>query len=204
MTEIVPAILPKNFADLREKLSLVRGFVRLVQIDIVDNKLEFKDGLPFWEDFDFEIDLMIEELENKLDYFINAGARRIIFHLGVTKNLESSIEKLSGIIDVGIALDWAMPINVVEQFLEKIDVVQVMGIKKIGFQGESFEETTMDKVAILREKYPRLAISVDGGVNLNNALQLIKAGASRLVVGSTIFGGDNPAAILEKFKTLKY
>ncbi|MEK7123995.1 MAG: hypothetical protein AAB851_03840, partial [Patescibacteria group bacterium] len=172
MIEIVPAILPKNFADLREKLSLIKGLARLVQIDICDEKLVFENGLPFWEDFDFEVDLMIEESENKIDYFLNAGVRRMIFHWGTVKDLNAIIKKLSGIADTSIALDWGVPISIIEPFLEKIDTAQIMGIKKIGFQGEPFEETTIDKVAILREKYPRLAISVDGGVNLTNAPRL--------------------------------
>lgn len=200
--EIVPAILPKNFADLREKLSLVKGLARLVQIDICDEKLIFENGLPFWEDFDFEIDLMIEKPENKLDYFINAGARRIIFHWGLVKNLDSVFKKLSGVVDVGIALGLEIPVNIIEPFIDKIDTVQVMGIKRIGFQGEPFEESVIDKVAILRDKYPRLAISVDGGVNLTNAPRLIKVGATRLVVGSAIFGSNDLKATIEKFKIL--
>ena len=200
--EIVPAILPKNFADLREKLSLVKGLARLVQIDICDEKLIFENGLPFWEDFDFEIDLMIEKPENKLDYFINAGARRIIFHWGLVKNLDSVFKKLSGVVDVGIALGLEIPVNIIEPFIDKIDTVQVMGIKRIGFQGEPFEESVIDKVAILRDKYPRLAISVDGGVNLTNAPRLIKVGATRLVVGSAIFGSNDLKATIEKFKKL--
>ena len=200
--EIVPAILPKNFADLREKLSLVKGLARLVQIDICDEKLIFENGLPFWEDFDFEIDLMIEKPENKLDYFINAGARRIIFHWGLVKNLDSVFKKLSGVVDVGIALGLEIPVNIIEPFIDKIDTVQVMGIKRIGFQGEPFEESVIDKVAILREKYPRLAISVDGGVNLTNAPRLIKVGATRLVVGSAIFESNDLKATIEKFKKL--
>ncbi|MEK7081914.1 MAG: hypothetical protein AAB905_01780, partial [Patescibacteria group bacterium] len=165
-------------------------------------KLIFENGLPFWEDFDFEIDLMIEKPENKLDYFINAGARRIIFHWGLVKNLDSVFKKLSGVVDVGIALGLEIPVNIIEPFIDKIDTVQVMGIKRIGFQGEPFEESVIDKVAILRDKYPRLAISVDGGVNLTNAPRLIKVGATRLVVGSAIFGSNDLKATIEKFKIL--
>lgn len=202
MIEIVPAILPKNFADLREKLSSVRGLTHLVQIDICDDKLILEGGLPFWEDFDFEIDLMINESENKLDYFINAGARRIIFHLDLVKNLEVIFKKLAKVVDVGLALRWNDPPNIIEPFLDKIETVQVMGIKKVGFQGEPFEESVIDKVAILHEKYPSLAISVDGGVNLENAKQLIKAGTSRLVIGSTIWKSNDLKGVMEKFKLL--
>lgn len=202
MIEIVPAILPKNFIDLREKLLLVKGLTRLVQIDIYDEKFIFENGLPFWEDFDFEIDLMIEETTEKLDYFINAGARRMIFHPEKTKNLDAVIKKLSDIADIGIALGLETPLNVLGLFFEKIDTIQVMGIKRIGFQGEPFEESVIDKVAILREKYPALAISVDGGVNLTNASQLIKAGATRLVIGSAIFKSNDLKATIEKFKKL--
>src|SRR3989338_570743 len=81
-----------------------------------------------------------------------------------------------------------------------IDFAQFMGIEKIGFQGQLFDERVLGKIADLRERFPKVIISVDGGVNMKNAPRLIKAGANRLVSGSTIFESDNIKDAIEKLK----
>ncbi len=69
-----------------------------------------------------------------------------------------------------------------------------MGIEKVGFQGEPFDKHAIYLVERMRRRYPELIIQVDGGVSLENANALAKAGASRLIVGSAIFGEDDPIA----------
>ena len=204
MIEIVPAILPKNLDDLDDKLSLIDGLVPMAQIDICDPKIFEKTGLPYLQNFGLEIDLMFKEAEREIGWLIGLRTIRFIIHPNLSRieKLKEMLEDLKGVVYFGVALDWQNSLKDLEPFIGLIDTIQVMGIKKIGFQGEPFEETTIEKVAVLREKYPQLVISVDGGVSLANAPQLIKAGATRLVIGSAIFGNENPAAILEKFKSL--
>lgn len=220
--EIIPAILPKNFNDLIEKLSLVKGIVPLVQIDITDgvfvpsitwpfnqkNEGNFEkiktqeEGIPFWDDFDFELDLMIKNPEENLDDWINTGASRMIIHIESTDKLNEIIEKLNGIVEIGVAINIDTPNEKIYPYLDKIDFVQFMGIEKIGFQGEPFSEKVLGKIKNIREKRPGIVISVDGGVDLKNAEHLKKAGTNRVAVGSSLFKSSDIIETVDKFKEI--
>ena len=77
-----------------------------------------------------------------------------------------------------------------------------MGIEKIGFQGQSFDERVLHKVNDLRERFPELIISIDGGVSLETAPLLIKAGANRLVAGSAILKSEDIEKTIKEFQSL--
>ena len=105
------------------------------------------------------------------------------FGIGVAINVSSSIEKIFPLITL-------------------LDFVQVMGIERIGFQGEGFSDRSLEYIKILREKYPDLVISVDGGVNLETGKMAIEAGATRLVAGSAIFSADDIIGAIDDFQNL--
>ena len=99
---------------------------------------------------------------------------------------------------IGVAINTTTSVELLKPLISHIDFVQCMGIEKIGFQGEPFDERAIDQVKSLRKDFPELIISVDGGVNLDSASELIKAGANRLVAGSAIFQSfDIDEAIVE-------
>ncbi|MFA6338965.1 MAG: hypothetical protein WCW87_02830 [Candidatus Paceibacterota bacterium] len=220
--EIIPAIIPQSLDDLREKLSLVVDRVPFVQIDVTDghfvhskswpyddNGEEFNrivngdEGLPFWDKINFEIDMMVEYPEDKIEQWISAGASRIVFHIESTKNPEIVIDHLKELgVEVGVALNIGTPAEILDPIAEKIDFIQCMGIGRIGFQGETFDEQAISKVADLKEKYPNIPISVDGGVNFENIEELRNAGATRFVVGSAIFESGDVEDSIEQFKNL--
>ncbi|HEY5383271.1 MAG TPA: ribulose-phosphate 3-epimerase, partial [Candidatus Paceibacterota bacterium] len=85
-------------------------------------------------------------------------------------------------------------------FEAQFDYVQVMGIAKVGFQGEPFDKRALYLVERLRQRYPELPLQVDGAVTLENIALLVKAGANRLVVGHDIWDSSDP---LEEIKKLK-
>ncbi len=221
MTEIIPAIIPKNINDLKEKLEKVRRIARFIQIDIIDGKfaprpswpygegdkesfgkiISEKEGLPFWEDFDFEADLMIENPENAIDDFIKAGFTRLIVHIESTTNLEKIISRARELgTSICLAENIQTPNEEMEKWIDKIDGVQLMGISRIGFQGEPFDDGVISKIKYLRERYPDLIISIDGGVNLESAPRLISAGANRLVAGSAIFESEDIKGTIKKLQ----
>ncbi|MEK7390774.1 MAG: hypothetical protein AAB635_01405, partial [Patescibacteria group bacterium] len=105
---------------------------------------------------------------------------------GVAINPASSNEQLESVLDC-------------ESGTGSVDFVQFMGIAKIGFQGQLFDERVYDKISGLRATRPNVTISVDGGVNLETATKLIEAGANRLVVGSALFESEDVAVTIEKF-----
>lgn len=230
MVEIIPAIIPNNFEELKEKVEFVKDFTSYVQIDVMDGsitpekswpyirtsqKKDFdklrneEEGLPFWQDVNFEIDLMINGAEEPALEWISAGATRMIFHIETKVDVVGFLKKIeniqSGIFktEIGLAIGIETPNEELFPFIEKIDFIQFMGIKNIGFQGEKFYDKVFEKIKDLRNKYPQTIISVDGGVNLENAPELISAGVNRLVSGSTIFESISIRETIKKFKSLK-
>lgn len=229
MIEIVPAILPKNYEDLKNKIALVRGAAPLAQIDICDGIfvssktwpfesnldehfhkiLNEEEGIPFWEDIDFELDLMVVDAVQNFDIYTKLGAKRIVFHIEAVGDLKEFKNFLEGIdmyikemTDIGIAIDIKTPLEQIFPLINNIDFVQCMGIDRVGFQKQEFDEKVLEKIKTLKEKFPDVVISVDGGVDLETAPTLISAGASRLVIGSAIFNTDDIIGTIEEFKNL--
>jgi len=221
--ELLPAIIPDDIEDLKDKLALVRKLAPVVQIDILDGQfvpnrswpfhtndedyfkklIAEEEGMPFWEDFYFEADLMIAEPEKHVEDFIFAGFSRIIVHIESTKHMGEIIEKARALdTEIGIAIDIETPLEVLDEWLDKIDVVQCMGIAEIGKQGEPFDDRVVEKIARIRVANPDIIISVDGGVSLRTASFLLGAGAERLVSGSAIFEEGDPDGAIQKFHNL--
>ncbi len=219
--EIIPAILPKDYAELEDKASLVLGSVKTVQVDICDGQfvpnatwpykrhddtfdklIKEEDGLPGWEKLNYEIDLMVNKAEEVVDEWVSAGATRVIVHAEMKGDLALAITKLKDRAEIGLALNIETAIDVIEPFKDEIQFVQCMGIDHIGFQGQKFDEEVINKIKEIKNRFPFLPISVDGGVSLESAPKLIDAGANRLVVGSAIFDSDNVFDAIENFKRL--
>ena len=228
MIEVIPAIIPKSFEDLRSKMKEVKDIVPLVQIDVMDgffvpskswpydsagvdidfeNITSGKDDMPFLNELEFEVDLMITDQEEESVRWIQAGAGRVIGHVEAMDDVERFIKTardatvprdsfLSA--EVGLALGLETSLDVLDPYIHDIDVVQLMGISKIGYQGEEFNEDVIDRVKSLRLKYPDIKISVDGGVNEDNASFLASAGADRLVSGSAIFESKEKEEVIKK------
>ncbi len=232
MPEIIPAIMPQSLEDLHAELALVKNYIKLVQLDIMDGKfvraktwpyindhgafdalITEDEGMPYWETLDFEIDLMVAHPEEVVDQWIIAGAKRIIVHIESTNKVQDIVnlfkqkfayapDTKTRDIELGLALNIATSIDQVTQYLEDIDFVQFMGIDKIGYQGEDFNDQVVDKIRDFHNAHPEVIISVDGGVNLDTAPLLIEAGVKRLVAGSAIFESDNIAEAIAQFKQL--
>lgn len=218
---IIPAVLPQDYADLVSKLGHIRGTERLVQIDVCDgqfvNSVTFPfsrgddaywtrivhedEGLPLWQEFDFEVDLMVKEPAIMARQWFQAGATRIILHVGSTKNLIPLIEELAPLVEVGIALPSSVEVEEYTEALAKVAFVQVMGISRIGFQGEAFDKRCLETISSVRALYPALPIHVDGGVSPDTVALLVKAGATHLISGSFILSSVYPVAAIEELKT---
>ncbi len=219
--EIIPAILPRDFSELEDKASLILGAVKNVQIDICDGQfvpnatwpyrkhdnnfdllLSEDIGLPHWEEINYEFDLMVNNPEEVVSDWLRVGASRLIIHLESKGDISKAI-LIGGEVEIGLAINIETDIEKLEEFKDKIQFVQCMGIDKIGFQGQSFDDKVIQKIKAILTKYPDLTISVDGGVSLLNAPKLIEAGANRLVIGSAIFESDNSFEAIEKFKAIR-
>ncbi len=228
MTEVTPALLVKNFDELKEKLSKFVNITKMVQFDICDGMfvpsvtwpmgrddgksveaiLNEEEGLPFWEHLDFEFDLMVLDAHKKFDFFARLGAKKIIFHIEAETEtsfkefLESLDPYFKDNMEIGIAINTTTNIKKLEPFINLVDFIQCMGIEKIGFQGEPFDERVLNQIKDLRLKYPELKIVVDAAVNINNAPLLVKAGANRLVIGTALLESYDIRETIMEFERL--
>jgi ribulose-phosphate 3-epimerase len=230
MKEIIPAILPENFNDLLGHVESVKDSVRVVQIDICDGVFvpskcwpykndsgEFKkildeeEGLPEWLTMDYEIDLMVQNPLEDAEKWVRAGAKRLIFHIeseGVAETMQMLktdhvYNVMDDLLEVGVAINIDTPISALENIIDDISVVQCMGIARIGFQNEKFDERVLAKVKEIKEKYPEVLVSIDGGVDFENLQSLMDAGVDRFVAGHSIFQGElEPRDSVAKFRNL--
>ncbi|MFA6397367.1 MAG: hypothetical protein WDK96_00785 [Candidatus Paceibacterota bacterium] len=227
--QVIPAIIPKNFNEIKEKVSRVVSFVPYVQLDLMNGNLcdnvtwpfqekdetslnsilNEKDGMPYWEDISYEFHLMIKDAIKDLEFFLKLGASRIIFHITKDDDFEEFNELVKNIdiyvresVEIGISINLDVQIESIKKIIPNVDFVQCMAIEEVGFQGKSFDNKVLEKISDLRKEYPELTISVDGGVNLENAEDLKNAGADRLVVGSAIFKSLDIEETIEELKNM--
>ena len=187
MSEIIPAILEKNFSEIKNKLTALREQVKCVHLDIQDGIFEkeptwpfssggFDDidfqkiineeeGLPFWQEFDFEFDLMVIDAVENFDIYMKLGPKRMIFHLGAQKNLEDFEHFLEGLdmyirdnIEIGLAFKPSDDLTVVSKLSHKVDFLHCMGSDKIGFQGEKFSDQALENIKFLKKNLPGIVV----------------------------------------------
>jgi len=232
MIEVIASVLPfQTFEELKNKIGSLRGIVSTIQIDFCDGIFVpsktwpfisdgFQDydfqkiineeqGMPFWDEFDFEFDMMVMNAVENFDIYTKLGPRRMIFHLEAVGDLEDFRNFLEGIdlyirdsIEIGIAFKPSMPLEKVFSLVSSVDFVQCMGNDKVGFGGVSLDEKVYNRIELLREKYPDLPIEIDIGVNEQTAPLLVKAGATKLITGSALFNSIDKIGLVEKLKNL--
>jgi ribulose-phosphate 3-epimerase len=231
MADIIPAILEKDFGEIKNKLTFLRGKAKCVQLDFCDGVfvqnqtwpfatggfedfdflkiMNEEEGLPYWEDFDFEFDLMVADAVENFDIYMKLGPKRMIFHLGAQKNLEEFEHFLEGLdmyvrdnVEIGLAFNPSDDLAVVSKLSHKVDFLQCMGIDEIGVQGSGFDKKVIENIKFLKNNLPGIVISVDGGINFENAEKILEAGADRLTVGSSIWKNGDPIGALQDFQSL--
>lgn len=211
MIEVIPAIIIKNYKQLEDKVSLVKDFVDVVQVDIADGKfvhnttwpyvgdegellslVSEEQGLPFWEDVDYEFHLMIEDPEAHIEEWIKVGASRIIVQYESVTKMQEIIDQCKGAqVEIGIAIKPGTDVSVLESYVSQIDCIQCMGNNELGRHGAVLDVSVLEKIKMLKEKYSDMPIAIDIGVHEDTREALVSAGADVLVVGSAIFDAEN-------------
>ncbi len=217
-----------RYYDIKDGVEKIYGAVHTVQVDFVDghfatnrtwwfnNKnedvleafLTQEEGLPHWEEIDYEFDLMIKDPLTHIDTFIALGPSKIIFHaegLDTEKMLayfQHLPEIVRSTVSFGIAVGVDTDLALVQPYSEYINTVQCMGIQNVGFQQQAFDPRVIEQVKKARQLFPDKHIAVDGAVSLDNAATLVQAGADMLVVGSAIFQSNDLHGTIQKFKSI--
>ena len=231
MASITPAILEKDFREIKNKLNFLRDRVKCAHLDLCDgifapsqtwpfasggfDDFDFRkimneeEGLPFWQEFDFEFDLMVADAVENFDTYMKLGPKRMIFHLSAQRDLKAFEDFLESIdlyirdnVEMGLAFKPSDDLEIVSRFSHKVDFLHCMGSDNIGYQGEPFSEKAFENIRTLKEKLPGIVVSVDIGINLEDAEAILAAGADRLTVGSAIWRSGDPIGALETFQSL--
>jgi len=212
---IAPSILAADFGNLQRDIEMInQSEADWFHIDIMDGMFvpNISFGMPVLKaitahaDKTIDVHLMIVDPDRYIKTFADLGANNLTVHYEACPHLHRTLQaiKAEGMA-AGVALNPHTNINLLEDTIEDIDLVCIMSVNP-GFGGQSFIENTYDKVRALKElinrKGAHTLIEVDGGVNSENAKQLIDAGADVLVAGSFIFKGSDPAKTIRELKKL--
>lgn len=212
---ISPSILSADFTNIKDDfLAMDEGKADFVHVDIMDGNyvpnISFGPGIvkqfKKLTDIPFDVHLMIENPENYIEDFVKAGADIITIHPGATKHLNRTINLIKSYgVDVGLAINPGKSLDVLDYTIEDLNLVLIMSVNP-GFGGQSFIESSLRKIEetkkIINERNSRCKIEVDGGIKLDNAKEVLDAGADILVAGSAIFSKECPKDEIIKFKEL--
>jgi len=198
--KISPSILSADFSQLGNEIKrLEDGGADLIHVDVMDGHFvpNLTIGPPViktlrkYTKIPFDVHLMISPVHKYIKDFANAGADIITIHPEATENLNDSINHIKKFKKkVGVSLNPDTEIKVINDYLDKIDLVLIMSVYP-GFGGQKFMPEALDKIKELRNiqknKNYKFDIEVDGGINFSNYKSVIDAGANILVSGTTIF-----------------
>jgi len=211
--KVLPSYPAPSFVALKELAEAVADVTDELQVDLVDGKFVPAISWPFTEiapmtefkllktlpsTLELEIDCMLVEPEQYLEFFTEVGAARVIIHFGSTSEYDEIIDHASVCgYGLGLAMTNDRPFDEVAELLPRFQWLQVMGISEVGKQGQAFDERTIETVKYFRSQFPDLEIAVDGGVNATTIPALVEAGVNRLTPGSAITKADDPATALQ-------
>jgi ribulose-phosphate 3-epimerase len=215
MVKIAPSILSADFLKLGEEIKAAEAAgADMLHIDIMDGHFvpnitigsSIVKSIRKITPLPLDVHLMIEEPDKYLRDFIKAGADYLTVHYEASVHLHRTIQRIkeSGI-KAGVSLNPATPIWSLEHILPDADIALLMSVNP-GFGGQDFIPQIIDKIKtlknLLREKgFPTL-IEVDGGIKLENAADIISAGADILVMGSAFFNSENYGTIIKQFREI--
>jgi len=202
--QISPSILSADFSQLGNEIKrLEEGGADMIHVDVMDGHFvpNLTIGPPVIKalrkqcSIKFDVHLMISPVHRYIEAYADAGADIITIHPEATENLEESILKIKSLNKkVGVSLNPESKLDLITNYLEKIDLVLVMSVNP-GFGGQKFMPEVLDKVRQLKEiktkKNMNFDIEIDGGINFDNCQLAIEAGANILVSGTTIFKSNN-------------
>ena len=198
MMQIIPAVLPTTEKDYKDDLSRLErtGIFEWVHIDFMDNKFVPNQGIDplVMAKHEFalkkEAHLMVQNPTNWIDKLVKAGFKRVLVHLESDGDKEECLKyaKTKGL-EVGLVLKHETPLEQLEPFIPKIDVVLLMGVVP-GFQGQPFIEGVLDKVKDFKSRQWSVKVGVDGAVRDTNIKKLVEAGVDFVTVGSFLLKGN--------------
>jgi ribulose-phosphate 3-epimerase len=210
---IAPSLLSADFLNLEKDIEMVNASdADLFHLDIMDGMFvpNISFGFPVVEKIakkarkPLDVHLMIMDPDRYLERFKKAGAYFISVHYEACNHLHRTVYAIRDLgAKAGVVLNPHTPVFLLQDIIRDVDMVLIMSVNP-GFGGQKFIRYSIPKIEELKvmitaTNSPAL-IEVDGGVDLENAPQLLKAGADVLVAGNTIFSSHDPAETIRQLK----
>ncbi len=216
MPIIAPSLLASNFLNLQAEADMInRSEAEWFHLDVMDGRFvpNISFGIPVIEALRktttkfFDVHLMILEPEKLVPDFKKAGADGISVHVETCPNLHRNIQQIKDLgMKAGVAINPHTPAIMLENILGDIDHVLILTVNP-GFGGQKFIQQSLEKIRQVKEMIADrnldVKIEIDGGVTLENASEIVAAGANILVAGNTVFKASNPVKMIADLKAIQ-
>jgi ribulose-phosphate 3-epimerase len=211
---LAPSVLNADLAQLADQVRLVEDAADWIHLDLMDGhfvpNLSFGPPVvaalrPYTARY-FDCHLMVANPEALLPALAEAGTGGVTMHVEALDDPARALRAAAGLgMAAGLALRPGTPLSTVLPHLDTVDLVLPMTVEP-GFGGQAFDDGVLPKIAAarnaIRDAGRPVALQVDGGVNAATAPRCLDAGADVFVVGTAIFGADDPAAAAKAFRAL--
>jgi ribulose-phosphate 3-epimerase len=215
MSEILPSILSADFARLGDDIAKVeRAGISILHLDVMDGHFvpNLTIGPPVVKSIrkitrlTLDVHLMISDPDRYAPIFIEAGADQVSVHQEVCPHLDRTIRMIqSEGAKAGIVLNPSTPVSTLADVLDIADYVLIMSVNP-GFGGQRFIPNALRKVRMLdawrKESGLQLPIEIDGGINMENLGDAVRAGVDWVVAGSLVFHSEDPEATVRQMQQI--
>ncbi len=212
---ISPSVLSCDFANIQRDVEMINASIAdWFHIDVMDGVFvpNISFGFPVISAISkhatkpLDVHLMIANPDQYILDFKKAGADILTVHYEACTHLHRTIQAIKDAgMKAGVALNPHTPVDVLQDVIADLDLVLIMSVNP-GFGGQKFIKNAIFKVGqvknLIHRRGSRALVEVDGGVNLETGLELIKAGADALVAGSFVFNSENPTQTIADLKAL--
>ncbi|MEY2586155.1 MAG: hypothetical protein RLY11_4 [Bacteroidota bacterium] len=215
MPIIAPSLLSANFLQLDKACEMLNNSeAEWFHLDVMDGRFvpNISFGIPVVSAIRkatkkiCDVHLMIEEPQNFAEAFQQAGADILTVHVEACTHLHRNLQQIKSLgMKAGIAINPHTPMDAIKEVIAEADLVCIMSVNP-GFGGQKFIASTLSKIEklknIITQSNAKTLIEVDGGVTLENANAIVKAGADVLVAGNTVFNSSDPAGAIKLLKNI--
>jgi ribulose-phosphate 3-epimerase len=212
---ISPSVLSCDFANIQRDVEMInQSDADWFHVDVMDGVFvpNISFGFPVIQAIKkhakkpLDVHLMIQNPDQYVDAFKDAGADILTVHYEACTHLHRTIQAIKAAgMKAGVALNPHTPVDLLQDVIEDLDLVLIMSVNP-GFGGQKFIKNAILKVEqvknLIHRKGSHALVEVDGGVNLETGLELVKAGADALVAGNFVFNSENPTKTISDLKNL--